>query len=512
MKTLRALFIVVCTFAILSCSIGQAPAPVHPNIILILTDDMSTADYAYLPKTRQLIGDEGATFNQFLYSMALCCPSRVSILRGQYPHNTEIIGNKPPDGGFEKVYKLGLEQSTAAVWLQEAGYRTALIGKYLNGYPNRASTTYIPAGWTEWYSSVGDVEHMDIAYGEYNYTLNENGTLVKYGDAPKDYGTDVYGAKTIDFIERSVAADEPFFAYVSVYAPHNPSTPAPRHTDLFADLELPRGPSFNEAEIKDKTRYFSKLPELTDEEIADMETKYRLRIQSLQAVDDLVENVIAKLEALGQLDNTYIFFASDNGFHMGEHRLLPGKATAFEEDIRVPMLVRGPGVRAGTVIDKMCANIDLAPTFAALAGASVPDFVDGRSLVPLMKGQIVFEWRNAFVISRGRNFADDSAATDLTFMAAFTNPLAATFSEQEPIDSPYDDRPGGQFRGLRTDGFTYVEFANGDIELYDLKKDPYQLDNIAITASSSILSQFEQWLSAMIDCAGETCRSLEVRP
>ncbi len=511
MKLIYNLLIIVCILALISCN-GQAPETERPNIVLILTDDMNETDLAYLPKTQKLIRDEGATFNQFLYGMALCCPSRTSILRGQYPHNTEIVGNKPPDGGFELVYKYGLEQSTVAVWLQEAGYNTALIGKYLNGYPNRATTTYVPAGWTEWYSSVGDAEHMDIAYGEYNYTLNENGTLVKYGDTPEDYGTDVYGAKALDFIERNVAAGEPFFAYVSVYAPHNPFTPAPRHEELFADIELPRSPSFNEAEIKDNGRYFSKLPELTDEEIADMETKYRLRVQSLQAVDDLVENVVAKLEALGQLDNTYIFFASDNGFHMGEHRLLPGKATAFEEDIRVPMYVRGPDVHAGTVINKMCANIDLAPTFADLAGASVPDFVDGRSLVPFMKGQIVFEWRNAFVISRGRTFADESAATGLTFLAAFTDPLTATFGEQEPIDSPYDDRPGGQFRGLRTEDYTYVEFVNGDIELYDLKKDPYQLENIADTASSRLLSKLENWLSELMDCTGETCRELEVAP
>ncbi|MCI0479770.1 sulfatase, partial [Candidatus Uhrbacteria bacterium] len=336
------------------------------------------------------------------------------------------------------------------------------IGKYLNGYPANATENYVPPGWTEWYSSIGDAEHMDIAYGEYNYTLNENGTLVKYGDAPEDYGTDVYAAKTLDFIERSVAAGEPFFAYVSVYAPHNPGTPAPRHADLFADLELPRSPSFNETDIKDKGRYYRNNPLLTDEQIAEMETKYRLRIQSLQAVDDLVESVVAKLDSLGQLDNTYIFFASDNGFHIGEHRLLPGKATAFEEDILVPMLVRGPGVRAGSVIDKISGNIDLAPTFADLARVPVPDFVDGRSLVPLMRGEFVSSWRTAFVILRGRSFSDDaSSRLDPTLLASLFQPFGAFTREEEPLDSPYDNKPGGQFRGLRTTEYTYVEFVNG---------------------------------------------------
>ena len=505
--------LVIVTAALISCSVGKMPPlPVHPNIVLILTDDVATGDLAYMPKTKQLIADQGVTFNEFIYGMALCCPSRVSILRGQYPHNTQIIGNKLPDGGFEKVYQLGLEQSTVAVWLQNAGYRTALIGKYLNGYPARATETYIPPGWTEWYSSVGDAVHMDVAYGEYNYTLNENGKLVKYGNAPEDYGTDVYGAKTLDFIDRSAAAGEPFFAYVSLYAPHNPSTPAPRHTDLFQDLKLPRSPSFNEADIKDKSRFYNRDPLLTEAEIADMETKYRLRIQSLQAVDELVENVVNKLEALGQLDNTYIFFASDNGFHLGEHRLLPGKATAFEEDIRVPMLVRGPGVRSGVVVDKLCGNIDMAPTFADLAGATVPDFVDGRSLVPLMRGESVSNWRNAFLILRGRTFTDESSSTNLLFQAVFNTPFGAYTREEEPLDSPQDNKPGGQFRGLRTTQYTYIEFVNGDIELYDLKNDPYELQNIASTASPKLLAQLEKWLSELSTCTGNSCRSLDVKP
>lgn len=506
MKLFRRILFVLCAVALISCSAGTASRR-KPNIVFILTDDTVTTDLAYMPKTVKLIQDQGANFSQFLINMPLCCPSRASILRGQYSHNTQIVDNEPPGGGFQKFYDLGMESSTVAVWLQNAGYRTALFGKYLNGYPADASRTYIPPGWTEWYSSPGDVNYNDAAYTEFNYTLNENGTLVHYGSAPEDYGTDVYAAKAMDFIRRSTDAGQPFFAYISTYAPHNPSTPAPRDANLFSNLQLPRTPSFNEKDISDKSRFFARNPLLTDADIALLQKKYRLRIQSLQAVDDMVENIVNELQQNGQLDNTYIFFASDNGFHLGEHRLLAGKNTAFEEDIRVPLLVRGPGVPAGKTITQLTGNIDLAPTFADLAGAKPPGFVDGRSLIPLMKGQLVFRWRNAYLLERGASAGED--AFGYTVTVSKTNPPVGDW---EPPDSIYDSKAGGNFIGLRTNDYTYVEFQNGDIELYDLHKDPYQLQNIASTASQRLLGRLHQWLKELTTCAADTCRTYEVTP
>jgi arylsulfatase A-like enzyme len=507
-KIPRSLLLVLCCVSLCACDIERTPAAAtKPNIILILTDDMTVGDLAFMPKTKMLIEDQGASFSQFLISMPLCCPSRTSILRGQYSHNTKILGNEPPAGGFERFYQLGLEGSTIAVWLQNAGYRTALIGKYLNGYPAEASRTYVPPGWTEWYSSPGDINYNDAAYTEFNYTLNENGALVKYGDAPQDYGTDVYAARAADFIQRSADAGQPFFAYIATYAPHNPSTPAPRDADKFADLQLPHSPSFNEADTSDKSRFFADDPLLTDTDIELLQQKYQLRIQSLQAVDDLVETIVQKLQATDQLDNTYIFFASDNGFHLGEHRLPAGKDTAFEEDIRVPLLVRGPGVQPGKTVQEITGNIDLAPTFAELAGIQPPDFVDGRSLVPLLQSRFIWGWRKAYLLERGvsgeNGFITDSAIT-------LGTPLLT--GEREPVDSTYDYKAGGSFRGLRTDDYTYVEFQNGDVELYDLRADPYQLENIARTAGSALLDKFHKWLSELENCAENSCRELDANP
>ena len=501
--------LIIVTILVSACSIrGTQNTPTAPNIVLILTDDMTLKDLAYMPITSKLLAAEGASFSQFLVTMSLCCPSRVAILRGQYPHNSGIIGNTPPDGGFEKAYELGLEGSTLAVWLQQVGYRTALIGKYLNGYPaSDGVRNYIPPGWTEWYTPAGDMRYNDSAYTGFGYLLNKNGDLVRYGDKPEDYATDVFANLAVDFIKRAGQADKPFFAYITPYAPHSPSVPAPRHANLFPDIQLPDTPSINEEDVSDKSRFFSRNPLLTEQQLADMRTQYRNRIQSLQAVDEMVGNIHAVLVETGQIDNTYIFFASDNGFHLGEHRLLDGKNSAFEEDILVPLLVRGPGIKPGITIDKITANIDLAPTIAELAGVTPPDFVDGRSLVPLLTKSIVFNWRQGISISKGAG----------SFQTLY-NPVAAlagssTFiSEQEPRDSVYDGKPGGQFTGLRTEKYTYVEFLNGDIELYDLQNDPYELNNIAAGTGSKLLDKLHAWLVLLKDCRAESCRQWDREP
>jgi len=506
MKIIRRLIALICSFALVSCNLGQTSLSEieHPNIILILTDDLSSPDLQYMPKTLELIAAQGAAFDQHIINMPLCCPSRASILRGQYSHNTQITDNEKPEGGFEKFYELGLEESTVAVWLREAGYNTALFGKYLNGYPADAPKTYIPPGWTEWYSPNGDAKYADAAYRGYDYTVNENGTTVMYGNAPEDYATDVLGEKAIDFIERNSKLGKPFFAYISTYAPHSPSTPALRHAGLFTDLALPKSPSFNEEDVKDKGRFFKQNPLLDEEQIKVLEEKYRLRVQSIQAIDDLVANVYATLEKNGALENTYIIFTADNGFHLGQHRLLAGKNTPFEEDIRVPLLIRGPGIEPGLTIHRLTSNVDFAPTFAELAGIRPPAFVDGRSLVPLLQGRSLLKWRNAALIERGG--FQISRAPNIVLASL---PIPGLVGEREPGDSLFDNKVGGNFKGLRTLRYSYVEFQNGDVELYDLENDPYQLENIAATADPSLLAKFHTWLIKLSACQADTCRDLE---
>ena len=467
-----------------------------PNIVFILADDLDAASAATMEQVRTLITNQGTDFRHHYVNISLCCPSRVSTLRGQFAHNSTIFSNDGPDGGFEGTYAKGLESSTIATWLQDAGYRTVLFGKYLNGYPNTApSITYIPPGWTEWYSS-----NAGSPYSEFNYKLNENGQTVSYGAADSDYLTDVIAAKATDFIRRSVDQhpEQPFFAYISTYAPHLPATPAPRYAQALPGITAPRTLSFNEPDVSDKPTWLRDAPLLTEAEIATIDQQYRSRRQSLLAVDDLVKGVVDTLEATGQLASTYVFFSSDNGFHHGEHRLTSGKLTAFEEDLRVPLSVRGPGVPAGATVDALTANVDYASTFAEIGGASVPSWVDGRSITPFLRGQTPPSWRRAMMLARGEHGGAAHALNGL----------------REPPD-PFDTLALSipPFTGLRTaDGYTYVAYANGEYELYQNTRDPKQLRSQYETTNEHQKTQMAAWLEAIAGASGEALRQAELRP
>jgi N-acetylglucosamine-6-sulfatase len=480
--------------------------PGKPNIILILADDLDASAMQYMPRLKSLITDQGEAFSNYLISESLCCPSRATTLRGQYAHNTEILGNKLPAGGFRKFLQLGEEKSTIASWLQAAGYRTMLAGKYLNGYPLKTDPLYIPPGWSDWYSPMaGD------PYSEYNYTLNENGTPVEYGNKPKDYGTDVYVGKTVEFIQGSTKQGKPFFVYLALYAPHDPYTPAPRHASLFADLQAPRMPNYNEADVSDKPAYIRALSLLTQAQQASIDDDFRRRVQSLQAIDEGIATIVNTLKAGGQLDNTYLFFTSDNGYHLGNHRQLSGKVSPYEEEMRVTMVVRGPGVPAGVTLDHLTGNVDLAPTWAELAGAKTAGFCDGRSLVPLLRPNppSVSQWRQAFLyeygVDQGGN--DTAVDTDPGLLEPPDRDQKAASATQKPetIYAP-------PFRGMRLQTLSYVEYQTGEIELYDLKADPYELRNLASEAGTNLLKQLSTRLDALATCKAETCRAAEDAP
>src|SRR3954454_15334973 len=229
-----ALGLIACSGSLVPISHAEIPAGTsrrrHPNILMVLTDDLNLDEVSQMPHVRELIGAHGVTFTHAFVSVSLCCPSRTTILRGQYSHNTGVLANGGSNGGFEAAYARGIEQSTIATWLQEAGYRTGLFGKYLNGYPATASDTYVPPGWSDFQSAtVGG-----NPYTEYNYTLNENGVEVPYGARPRDYGTTVYSHAPATLIKAPHRAPRPFFAYLSLYAPHMPSVPALQDRAKFA--------------------------------------------------------------------------------------------------------------------------------------------------------------------------------------------------------------------------------------------------------------------------------------
>lgn len=504
---------------------GSAPTSTTtgrpPNIVFLLTDDLDAAELEYMPHVKELIGGAGASFSNYFVNVSLCCPSRTTTLRGQYSHNSGVLTNGGTNGGFETAYQLGIEKDTIATTLQSAGYQTALFGKYLNGYPRTAGDTYIPPGWNEWDSAV-----KGNAYGEFNYTLNENGKLVNYGRKPEDYGTDVYVNKAANFIQTSAQQGKPFFEYLAVYAPHGPATPAPRHANLFPDARAPRTPDYNEADVSDKPAYISERPPLTDQQQKNTDALYRKRLQSLQAVDEGVVKLVDQLKASGQLDNTYFVFASDNGFHLGQHRLAQGKQTPYEEDIRLPFLVRGPGINAGTTVDALVGNVDLSPTFAAMAGVQPPAFTDGRSLLPLATGKpgATDGWRQSYLLE---HWTEKSTGTTPTTKQQEETGIGADGVQTEPPDGDQEDvAPGGgggrrskaavsgipEFQGIRTAKYTYIEYETGEKELYDIAADPYELDNKAATADPALLDSLHARLDDLRTCKTQGCRDLEAKP
>jgi arylsulfatase A-like enzyme len=499
-----------------AASSGLGGAKGKTNVLFVLTDDMRLDDLQFMPHTRSLLGDQGATFDSYLDNVTLCCPARTSILRGQYSHNTGVLTNGGVNGGFETAHSKNLEQSTIATAMHDAGYTTGLFGKYLNGYPNGVDPSYVPPGWDQWASpSKGD------AYGQFNYTLNQNGKQVDYGSSPDDYGTDVYVRLTKDFIHQAASQSKPFFAYLAVYAPHKPATPAPQDENSFPGLQAPRDPSFDEEDVSDKPQFIQSLPRISPMRAQTIDALYRRRVQSLQAVDRGVAALVDELRSDNALDNTVIMFASDNGFHLGQHRLPGGKETAYETDVHLPLLVRGPNIAAGSHVGAIAGNIDLAPTIAAIGGASMTDNPDGRSLAPLLLHPVDLppDWRQAFLLEHW--IEDDTGATpggnaqlepgddDQTD----TNESA---SSGGPPTSIRTSHAAGtripEYQGLRTATMTYVEYATGERELYDLVKDPYQLDNLASTADPNLLATLHARLESLRTCAADACRTYESTP
>ncbi len=501
-----------------SCSSGSSttarPTTKRPNIVFVLTDDLDLTSYTTnsqrFPKIHQLLEQQGTTVSNAFVTDSLCCPSRASILRGQYVHSHGVKDNLPPNGGFEHWQQLRRDSSTLATWLHGAGYRTALFGKYLNGYPHTVAPTYIPPGWDDWASpSAGN------AYAEYNYQLNENGTLHRYGARPSDYLVDVLAKKSTAFIDRH-AGSKPFFLYVAPYVPHQPATPAPRYANAFPDVTLPHPPSYNQADVSAEPAYIQNRP-LLPPAVANFDQRlYRRRLQSMLGVEDLLTGIVQSLKRTHQLDNTYIVFTSDNGFHLGEHRLPFGKQTPYDTDIHVPLVVRGPGIPAGKTVDGFAREIDFGPTFAAWGHAKVPAFVDGVSLASMLTGStpsaahdtLVEHYANGNANARaarnGAGIADpDTDTNPPTAGTPRTGPARALRIAQRRLAvvgiPPY--------RALRTEQYLYAEYSTGEKQLFDVRVDPYELKNLAATATPALLARLSARLAQLASCSSATCRN-----
>jgi N-acetylglucosamine-6-sulfatase len=398
---------------------------VKPSIVVVLTDDQRWDTLWAMPTLQRELVARGVTFTNAFVDDPLCCPSRSSILTGRYVHTTGVWSNQPPLGGFPRFD----DSSTIATWLHGAGYRTALVGKYLNRYEG----TYVPPGWDRWVAFSG--AGRESLY--LDYSLNIDGAIERFGRGAGDYSTDVLAREATSFIRRETG---PIFLYLAPFAPHPPSTVDRSDRGSFSDLEPWRPPSYDEADVSDKPAWVRGLGGLGSAKAAKVDALRRRAYGSLQAVDRAIGEVVDALADTGRLDHTLILFTSDNGYSWGEHGWAD-KMAPYEEDIRVPFVIRyDPLVRAPRDDDHLVVNVDVAPTLAALAGVDSPGD-EGRDLLPLLRGDD--RWRDDFLIEAMR----------------------------------VSKVPG--YCGVRSEGFVYVVYQTGEEELYDLSSDPYQLLNRA---------------------------------
>jgi arylsulfatase A-like enzyme len=440
-----------------------------------MTDDQTAESMRVLANVNRLVGTRGVTFRNSIVQFSFCCPSRATYLTGQYAHNHGVLANEPPYGGFSTFAH---QETTFPVALQNAGYHTVHIGKYLNGY---GTPPVVPPGWSEWYGSVDP-----STYRYFGYSLNENGTLTTFGRSPTDYQTDVYADIASKVVREQQARNDPLFLNVAFLAPHvqaterrqgaarvgrSPAVPAPRHAGHFAREPLPQPLAFDEGDVSDKPEEIRELPRLARQDEILITRHYRAELESLLAVDEAVARVVDALETAGQLDDTIMIFTSDNGYMHGEHRIAAGKGVLYEPAIQVPLLMSGPGIARGATRDELVANIDLAPTILELAQATPLRTVDGQSLVPLLQQ------------------SDEGVPWSRDVLLDSGGPLYLHNS------------------GIRTSRYMYVELATHERELYDLRGDPQELRNRAGDPSlRSVQADLARRLAILKTCAGASCR------
>src|SRR3954452_15818165 len=506
----------------------------RPNILVVMTDDEAATDVAKMPNVKSLLAGQGTTFADAVDSFPLCCPSRATFITGQYAHNHGVAGNFFPYGWYGMKHRGNI----LPAWLQKAGYNTALIGKWLNGYGAKDAHGEVPKGFDTWRGLL-DVSAYD--YG--NFVMNVDGRLRTWGDkdfakklvafanvevtkvdnpslattldylhkimgpapykqwgaaaGPKNYSPDVTGQVTEGLVAGQQHAKKPFFIWWAPAAPHREDVattlmgrpgrdpqPAPRYANKLEQYTLPKPPSFNEADVSDKpSNIVNGAPALSDAQVRQLQLDYEGRAGALRAVDEHVKTLVDLLKRTHQLDNTLIVFVSDNGWLQGQHRIPGDKYLPYEESLRVPFILRGPGIPRGETVHGQVSNIDFASTLVDAAGAKAGRVQDGVSLLPVARRPSTRPNRAIEVEALNRLFDGDFGAVN-------------------GWDRPYT--------GVRTDRYTYAVYTETkEVELYDRRKDPYELDNVAgMPAYAAVQKRLAGRLAKLAHCAGGACRSV----
>jgi N-acetylglucosamine-6-sulfatase len=464
--------------------VAASPAAARPNVVVLMTDDQTQASLAYMPRMNGLLADQGTTFSQSISSFPLCCPSRTTHVTGQYAHNHRVLHNAGPFGGYA-VFE---HANSLPVWLQQAGYRTMHVGRYLNGY-NESSG--VPPGWSDWHG----MPHA-TAFNYTSWKVNEDGVIRSYPTDPGDYQTDFLARRASELIEDAASDDDPFYLQLWFAAPHSgrprdpddpisvrTPSPAPRYRDAFAGAVMPRPPNFDEANMYDKPQVVADRPRFTPDKEAAIQENWSQELESLMSVDDAVAEVLDALADAGELEDTLIVYTSDNGFMHGEHRALAEKVLPYEPSIRVPLVLRGPGVPRARVDERLVANVDVPATILDATDVAPGRVQDGRSLLELVADPGA-EWGRDILIENGNG----------------ANGVPA-------------------YRAIRTYRFLYVEHnTTGEYELYDLETDPYELKSRdGSDKYAAVQRDLRRRLRQLKRCVGSSCLEhpqlkLRVRP
>jgi arylsulfatase A-like enzyme len=553
---LAGLLALLCALALTTHSSRAAEGEVQPPSFVVIQTDDQTLDGLYasfspypgapkvraMPNTLNLLAKRGMTFTRYYVSYPLCCPSRVTLLTGRYAHNTGVKGNVQPNGGFYGFTFRGAMTHNLATWLHGAGYRTIHIGKFLNGYGDAPydEGKIVPPGWDSWHTQL----KADTNHYFYGYTLNNNGQIDgPYGDpgswetreygvrddigcptaptngAPCLYSTDVFSWMASQEL-AATPPEKPFYMQIDYTAPHGDfrrpagPEPPPRYYDWFKGARLPhdRSEGFDEGNVSDKPRFIRDAPHVTPTDRHTYRVYWQKQLESLRGIDDGVKQIIDTLGTLHRLRNTYVIFISDNGFFFGEHRLIGGKFLAYEPATHLPFLIRGPGIRPNTRSGELTANVDIAPTILELAGVEPDKSVDGRSIVPFVhdpslrtRRPILFESfvetsdveANGAISAKGEGDGGRPGGNGSTEKAD-----ASSGKAHASILAPPKD-----YEGIRLGPYKYIAWPDGEKELYDINRDPNELNNIVrVPNFFPVRNSMHRELRRLEDCVGRFCR------
>ncbi|CAG7977881.1 unnamed protein product [Penicillium salamii] len=500
--------------------LATAAVAKQPNILFVLTDDQGkyVGGLEHMPKLQETLVQQGTSYSNHFCSIALCCPSRANLWTGRMPHNTNVTDVGLPYGGYPKVVSAGWNDNYLPLWMQDAGYNTYYVGKMWNAHTEDNYNDPYVRGF-----NGSDFLLDPYTYRYWYARMTRNGAPpVKYDG---NYSTDVIAEKASGFIDEAVKQDRPWMLTVAPNAPHSNGSHdstrnanwfgepefAPRHADLFKDVKAPRDESFNTL-IENAVSWVQNVPELNQTHIDYIDEFQRCRLRALQAVDEMVGDLVEKLDKLGELDNTYIFFSTDNGYHLGQHRMQPGKNCGYETDINVPLIVRGPGIGKNVTLDAITSHTDLAPTFLSLAGAT-RDGLDGKKIP------------TTIAASTAHN-RSEHVAIEYWGLAV---PEGIYGYASDKLDQPHNSYQRNTYKAIRlvSDDYSlyYAVWCTNEQEFYDLKGGPHQTKNLGTQPAKQsykianrelpqIISRLNALMLVLKSCNGDACRDpwLQLHP